>query len=95
MWRPFSFMFRNVFRILLILLAFVVIRYLIYAVRKAITSAPQRAGTAKPASPGGEHLFRDPVCGTFVPEKGTVTASASGVTHHFCSVACRDRFLAA
>jgi YHS domain-containing protein len=86
-------MFRNVFRILLILAAFVVIRYLIYAVRKAIISAPQRA--AKPSSPGGEHLFRDPVCGTFVPGKGTVTAHAGGVTHHFCSVACRDKFLAA
>jgi YHS domain-containing protein len=88
-------MFRNVFRILLVLAAFVVIRYLIYAVRKAIISAPRGAGPAKSAAAGGEHLFRDPVCGTFVPEKGTVTASSGGVTHHFCSVACRDKFLAA
>jgi YHS domain-containing protein len=88
-------MFRNVLRILLILLAFVVVRYVIYAVRKALSSAPQRAGTATPPSPGSEHLFRDPVCGAFIPGHGTLTASSGGVTHHFCSVACRDKFLAA
>jgi YHS domain-containing protein len=87
-------MFRNVFRIFLILIAFAVIRYLIYAVRKAIRSAPQGVRTPKSAS-AGEHLFRDPVCGTFVPGSGALTASSAGVTHHFCSVACRDKFLAA
>lgn len=87
-------MFRNVFRLLLVLAAFVVVRYLIYAVRKAVTSTPPR-GATKSASGAGERLYRDPVCGAFVPADGALTASAGGVTHHFCSAICRDKFLTA
>jgi YHS domain-containing protein len=92
----FHFMFRNVFRLLLILVAFAVVRYLIYVVKRGLASAPAASGgDAKSATAHGEHLQRDPVCGTFVPEHGTLTATSGGVTHHFCSVACRDKFLAA
>lgn len=89
------FMFRNVFRLLLILVAFAVVRYLIYVVKKALTATPPAEANVKSATPHGEHLQRDPVCGTFVPENGTLTATSGGVTHHFCSVACRDKFMAA
>ena len=39
-------------------------------------------------------LVRDPHCGTYLlPEQG-VSARVGGQVHHFCSEACRDRFLA-
>jgi uncharacterized protein len=38
-------------------------------------------------------LVRDPQCGTYLlPEQG-VSARVAGDVHHFCSEACRDRFL--
>lgn len=39
-------------------------------------------------------LVRDPQCGTYLlPEQG-FSARVAGQVHHFCSEACRDRFLA-
>jgi YHS domain-containing protein len=89
-------MFRNLLRILAILLIFAFIRYLIWAVRKALSGKPQSAahpGDSKARSAG--ELLRDPVCGTFVSADTAITTTARGVTHHFCSAACRDKFLAA
>jgi len=38
----------------------------------------------------------DPVCGMPVsPEEGAFTAEHDGRVYHFCSRACRDRFVAA
>jgi len=39
-------------------------------------------------------MLRDPVCGTWVDQRIAVTASRDGRTVHFCSAACRDRYLA-
>lgn len=39
-------------------------------------------------------LVRDPQCGTYLlPEQG-FSARVGGEVHHFCSEACRDRFVA-
>ena len=37
---------------------------------------------------------RDPVCGMTVDRARAVTATVGGRTHHFCSSACKDTFLA-
>jgi uncharacterized protein len=37
---------------------------------------------------------RDPVCGMTVDRARAVTATVGGHTHHFCSSACKDTFLA-
>jgi YHS domain-containing protein len=52
---------------------------------------PGRAGrTEKPVA----KLVRDPQCGTYVTETGSVRTSLGGETLHFCSERCRDEFLA-
>jgi uncharacterized protein len=38
-------------------------------------------------------MVRDPVCGVYVPEQGSLVERRNGVAYHFCSEACRDRFL--
>lgn len=62
------------------------------------------AGLARPSVPrtpgGGERqigadLVRDRVCNTFLPRDRAVRAVVAGHEEHFCSVACRDRALAA
>jgi YHS domain-containing protein len=51
-----------------------------------------------PRRPAGRmqrgEAFRDPICGTWVDGRIALTASRDGRTEHFCSAACRDRFLA-
>lgn len=69
--------------------------------------APARSVARKPApqpedgaSPAGfdprvsGEMVRDPVCGTYIEETTAVTEVVEGRCVHFCSPACRDRFLA-
>jgi len=37
-------------------------------------------------------LVRDPVCGTYVPARAALSATAGGTTHYFCSEACKAKF---
>lgn len=37
-------------------------------------------------------LVRDPVCGTWVPERGPNFLTSGGITHYFCSEQCREAF---
>ena len=39
-------------------------------------------------------LVRDPQCGTYLLPEQAFSARAGGEVLHFCSEACRDRFLA-
>ncbi len=52
-------------------------------------SEPQRqaGGTV-----GRRLLHRDPVCGTHVSSEISHTLMVEGVTHHFCSADCREKF---
>jgi YHS domain-containing protein len=47
--------------------------------------------TRRPAKPA-VRLVRDPVCGTYVQPRESLSMSARGVTHFFCSEECRSRF---
>ena len=40
-------------------------------------------------------LVRDPVCGTFVSPGSSLSLTAGGSTHYFCSEECRSRYRAA
>ena len=89
-------MFRLLFRFLVLLLLFAVIRYVVSAVARTLSQAtrpqaPNSPGQAASTSPGGE-LKQDPVCGTFVPTTTSVKKTINGELVHFCSVACRDKF---
>ncbi len=46
------------------------------------------------ARPQRRQLYRDPVCGTHVPEEIALTLEDSGQLHHFCSRECREEFAA-
>jgi YHS domain-containing protein len=50
-------------------------------------------GTRKgrPPSPSVK-LVRDPVCGTFVTPRDSLSLAARGATHYFCSAECREQF---
>ena len=37
-------------------------------------------------------LVRDPVCGTWVAPRESLSLAARGATHYFCSDRCRDQF---
>jgi YHS domain-containing protein len=37
-------------------------------------------------------LVRDPVCGTWVPERSPNFLTSGGITHYFCSEQCRQAF---
>jgi hypothetical protein len=40
---------------------------------------------------GTSTLVRDPVCGTYIPRDGAVTAVVRGETRSYCSDACRAK----
>lgn len=42
----------------------------------------------------GTKLVRDPVCGTYIVPNPTLSLSAGGSTHYFCSEACRTKYQA-
>ena len=56
-------------------------------------SVPRASGDGQRQLDGD--LVRDRVCNTFLPRDRAVRAVVAGREEHFCSVACRDRALAA
>ena len=52
------------------------------------TPRSRRARSQAPAV----HLVRDPVCGTHVAPNASLSLSARGTTHYFCSEKCRTEF---
>jgi YHS domain-containing protein len=52
-----------------------------------------RGGSGAPGQGRGSRtavkLVRDPVCGTYVPPRSSLSITTSGTTHYFCSEACR------
>jgi YHS domain-containing protein len=80
-------------------------RALAWMVRGAMPAGQNAAagsagGAGVESSPGDAHngvaarrLVRDPVCGMHVAEVLAVPLRESGELMHFCSVACRDKYL--
>ena len=40
-----------------------------------------------------ESMDKDPVCGTYVPEKSSLKLKSEGEIYHFCSEKCRDEYI--
>ena len=55
--------------------------------------APRRGASAGTVPLTGE-IKRDPVCGTYISTSTSLKHGAGADTVHFCSAACRDKFLA-
>ena len=54
----------------------------------------ESAGGTKKRRPGSPamKLVRDPVCGTFVQPRDSLSLAARGATYYFCSDRCREQF---
>jgi len=54
-------------------------------------------GRRKPGKKFGgdvEKMDKDPVCGTYVPEKNSLKLKSEGEFYHFCSEKCRNEYIA-
>ena len=86
-------MFRNVFRLFVVLVAAFFVRQVIGLIARAFS---QLAGdSAQPSAgrpPSGGELKQDPVCGTFVAVTSSIQSTVDGKVVHFCSTDCRDKY---
>jgi YHS domain-containing protein len=93
-------MFRFLFELIGLLLVFLAIKSLISWVMRLVVSTMQMNAAATPSQNARQdgslqsagELYKDPVCGTFVPPS-SLQSTASGKTVYFCSQECRDRYL--
>jgi YHS domain-containing protein len=81
-------------RVLVILF---VIRLIVSFLRGTLTAGRTPTTRRRPSGPPervGGKLVRDPECGTYIPEERAVKYGRGDQTQFFCSVACRDKWLA-
>jgi hypothetical protein len=92
-----SRMIRYVFWVVVVAWGFRLLRWFI---GRMLGSASQpQAGSAAPAAAAGSEgiarkLVHDPVCGTHVAEVLAIPLREGSETVHFCSVHCRDEYVA-
>jgi YHS domain-containing protein len=55
--------------------------------------ASQVSSPAEPDKIGSRKLVRDPVCGVHIAEDRAIALSEQSGVVHFCSAACRDRYV--
>jgi YHS domain-containing protein len=82
------------FRGLIFLFLFVMVRSVARSLWSGFTSGGQRSDSKRPEVVASGELKRDPVCGTFVSPAVSLTGKSKGETVYFCSPECRDRYLA-
>ena len=77
-------------------LVFLLVGYLFY--KKVIRGEkifPSGKGKKSGPGPGElESMEKDPVCGTYVPEKNSLKLKSEGEFFHFCSEKCRQEYIA-
>lgn len=76
--------------ILVAILLLLVVRALNILVRGIAVGSRPPSGRRPPGRP--VKLARDPVCGTHVAPRPSLSLTAGGRTHYFCSEACREKF---
>lgn len=70
------------------------------AVRWLLRAVLNSHGRRESAPPGGQpaassrRLVRDPVCGVHIAEERAIPLRIRGELVHFCSVTCRDQYVA-
>ncbi len=80
--------------LLRLLILILIVRLIIRSVRVLSgRAAAGRAPVRMPERTGGT-LVRDPQCGTYIPEAGAVVAGGGADVQHFCSITCRDAWMA-
>ncbi|AEH44635.1 YHS domain-containing protein [Thermodesulfatator indicus DSM 15286] len=82
------------FRIILIIVLFLLIWFTIKAIWKDLRQARPKAKTSSSPPEVTDKLVKDPVCGVYCPRKTAYTAIWQGKVYYFCSEECRQKFLA-
>jgi YHS domain-containing protein len=92
-------MFRAIFDLIvvsgLILLARAVLRIVLKGFAEAMNP-----NAGRPGAPGSSQvpltgeLKKDPSCGTYISAATSIKEQVGGETLHFCSKACRDKYVA-
>ena len=77
-----------------ILVLMLVVRYVLQAVFGR-SRAPVRRPSSGPLERAGGTLVRCSQCGTYVPEPSAITTRRGALVEHFCSAACRDKWMEA
>ena len=90
-------------RIMRFLFWVLVLSWILSLLRRAVawmlrgTAAPPQSANASSTNQDAEmarRLVRDPVCGLHVAEVLSIPLREGGEVLHFCSVACRDQYVA-
>jgi YHS domain-containing protein len=75
--------------VLLAILLLLVVR----AINLLLRGITGGGGPSRPRVPAQPvKLVRDPVCGTHVPPRPSLSLASGGTTHYFCSEECRAKF---
>jgi YHS domain-containing protein len=90
-------MLRFLIRLLGIVLILGLVRMLVQWVYLQFTQPrqPSSSQPTQPTYPASVETRRDPMCGAYVATTQSVKALVRGHEEHFCSSACRDKYLAA
>ena len=79
-------------RLLLIAILLMLVARAFWRVVDGIMEAAGGVERRQRVRPPGVKLVRDPVCGTFVTPGASLSLTAGGSTHYFCSEKCRAEF---
>lgn len=89
-------MIRTVLYLLIAVLLITFLRYVIGMIMRAFAGLLQPKGSGSATGPHAQtagELKKDPVCGTFVATSASVKKTVRGEVIHFCSTACRDKYV--
>ena len=78
-------------RFILLAILLIIIARIFWRMIDAMMEAARAPGDGR-RSGTAVKLVRDPVCGTYVPARTALSATAGGTTHYFCSEECRVKF---
>jgi YHS domain-containing protein len=78
-------------RLLLLALLVLLVGRAIWRLAEAIVAGASLPGASGPPQKG-EHMVRDPVCGTFVLPSRALSLASGGHIEYFCSEQCRSAF---
>jgi YHS domain-containing protein len=78
-------------RFILLAILFIIIARVFWRMIDAMIEGARTPGDGR-RSRTAVKLVRDPVCGTYVPARSALSATAGGTTHYFCSEECKVKF---
>lgn len=94
-------MFRLIFELLLTVVVLTVLKSIVGIVLRGVSQAMKPGSTPPGAGPQPSNqvpltgeLKKDPVCGTYIATATSIKEKVGGEVLHFCSTACRDKYVA-